>query len=226
MFLVHVVDVNRESLNQAHNRCIATVLSDRHFLTAARCLEDISADRILAISASHGIAQTTIHPAVRVSKHPQFVESDLLRNNLAILEIGQSLDTNIFTRQTIGAMQDGDPCFVHTLISPTARGILAVNIRGHANCSSDNNQLFCSGVLHLDSCLRFVPGSPVLCGDEGTINGVTITNCVTNGSNNTLYFHSTGQFSDWIEEVVSEANSLKKLSFLTLFATFLIILKL
>ena len=83
-------------------------------------------------------------------------------------------------------------------------------------CNSSLPQVFCAVHEGIgDPCLTSSParaGSPVLC-EQGSFDGILLSSGCTIDSQNRVItsYHSIGDFKDWIE-LVSGAESVKKLS--------------
>ncbi|CRL03808.1 CLUMA_CG016422, isoform A [Clunio marinus] len=225
---IHGVVINRDPpTTTTVFRCVGASLSDRHILTAASCLNDIPDTHVPAIQVIPATGNPTIHPVARSLRHPDFLETLGLRNNLVILELenDRRLDTNVFRGQNIGDLHTGISCNLHGFNSSMVAnpGNIAVTTIGPPACIHDNDQLFCSTAPSQEICLQIFGGFPLICGEGGTINAITITNCA--GPLHEIQYHNVGQFRSWIEGVVSGAESLKKLSIAVLFSTFLISLR-
>ncbi|CRL03809.1 CLUMA_CG016402, isoform A [Clunio marinus] len=208
-FLVNVVEMDAVTLANPSMRCIGTVLSSRHILTTATCLLAVPRNRILGIEAQFAVTNSSIHFINRTTRHPDFMNSNRNvealtspRNDIAILEIDNPLNTTIFRPQSIGALETERSCSLFALNTAAANpGAIVVAINRPSTCVYDNNQVFCSIILSVEQCLQVRPGSPVTCGQSGFIGGIVVNNC--SHQNLIIQYHNVGQFRNWIEGVVS-----------------------
>ena len=85
--------VSLKSANGTHI-CGATILSDRHILTAAHCLATVNDRKRIAIHVGmHDLSQpgSMIHQIHRISIHPSYSNNSLYLHDIAIIHLDSSI---------------------------------------------------------------------------------------------------------------------------------------
>lgn len=113
-------------------------------------------------------------------------------------------------------------------LQPSRRDVVA--IYEPRFCRNIYPQAFCSPIdwASQETCSAYA-GSPVVCGENKTVSGVLLGNGFCDGdaawNDQMLTFLSVGEFHEWIEEQISGAEKLAKLSSLLTLSAMLINLK-
>ena len=133
------------------------------------------------------------------------------------LQISGTFNTTAFPAQALGSLKSNSTCSLYGWGgAPEEPFSMTLRIDSPSQCNSSLPQVFCSiNVNGVDPCLPHSParaGSPVLC-NQGSFDGILLSSGCTIDSQNRVItsYHSIGDFKDWIE-LVSGAESVKKLS--------------
>lgn len=103
-----------------------------------------------------------------------------------------------------------------------------VRIRSPQNCNASLPRAFCTQFdAQFPAQCHAILGSPVVCGDGSVVSGFLVGSngeCVSTGNRTELFYHSVGQFQEWIERVTS-AGTTDQISVLLSLSAFLVTLK-
>lgn len=88
-----------------------------------------------------------------------------------------------------------------------------VAVYGSQYCDATSQQVFCSAFAANTTPCTARLGSPVTCGDGSAVAGFLINdrNCTVIGNRYLAYYHSVGEFREWIQQV-SRADVATKIS--------------
>lgn len=191
--------------NVMTGRCFGTVISDRHVLAPASCAR-VPAPLRIAVRHASG-ATATFVSTEHVFIHPRYVEGVVGINNVAVIRIVGTFDTELIPPRILGGLSTnstctlrgwGGPDVIFPLVAPI--GVFAPEF-----CYGSMPQAFCStfDTAHQFPCSSRL-GAPIICGPEGRLDGFVITEnqyCNNFWGRNMLHYHSVEEFRDWIEEV-------------------------
>ncbi|CRL03810.1 CLUMA_CG016967, isoform A [Clunio marinus] len=193
------LELNPESTERVDVRCVGTVLSDRHVLTSgdARCLFP-SENQIMAVLVLQTSGPSKAYTLRRLFRYPD------MQHDIVILEINDRFDLTVFASQTIGTLELGSSCKLFALdslsINPRP---LNVTINESENCEHTRAETFCVNFPGTTlQCTTNFMGTPLVCGDEGVVNGIVVVNACTTFLRLFLA-HNIGHVRDWINGVVS-----------------------
>lgn len=140
------------------------------------------------------------------------------------------LNATEFVPRTLASLTDNTDCrlFGSSETGAALPSYLPVRIRSPQNCNATLPRAFCT---QFDSqfppqCLAIL-GSPVVCGDGLVVSGFLVgsnRDCVRTGDQTELFYHSVGQFQEWIERVTA-AGTTGRISVLLALSALLVTLK-
>lgn len=205
--------------------CSGTVISARHVLAPASCARVPSPLRI-AIRHALGSGATFVSTE-HVFIHPRYVEGTVGINNVAVIRIVGTFDTDLIPPRILGGLSTNSTCNLRGWGGPTNSfyPVVPIGVFAPEFCYGSLPQAFCS-TFDLPQelpCSAFL-GSPVICGHEGRVDGFVLSDnmfCDNVWGRNMLQFHSVEEFRDWIEEV-SGAEATGKVSAVLILSAFAI----
>jgi len=184
-------------------RCNSAIISPRHAIATANCVNVtlpfwLGVRHFITIA---GVTTDTISSVERVSMHPEYIRSQAIEFNIAVIET-----TNVFNVLTpprpLGTLSARSFC---QLLGWGARGVPPrqelVIIFSSLLCDPIHSRLFCS--IYLTSgnpiCAANL-GSPVTCSAQGELAGILINEgtCTSLRLRNTAQYISIGHFTHWI----------------------------
>jgi hypothetical protein len=152
----------------------------------------------------------------KVTIHPGYVRFQTRHNNIAIIKTKDKLDSNRYRILPIrGLTTNSTYSLLDTIIT-------IVTVYGPEFCDQTSPQAFCSKHNFLDSVCLTQTAVPLI-GENAFLDGFLLNEgtCSLELNSYNLYYHSVGDFTDWIREV-SGATMVTKVSILTLVSAMLI----
>lgn len=209
-------------------RCTGVFIRDNHVLTAATCVQDVTAANLLIFSGSADVflnSSATLHRGVAVTTHPNFLSSLPLLNNLAVIEV----DTAI-TRPTplqprwLSAMVQNRFCSIlgwqgfHRITDEETIHLRmhSVPIANSTTCgipggSATWPQAYCTSHIGTESvndvCGGLI-GAPVFCTGSDDVSGIVVRDNFCRERTGAIggSFISVDPFHGWINEVSSSTS--------------------
>lgn len=140
------------------------------------------------------------------------------------------LNATEFPPRTLASLTDNAECrlFGWTENGAELPRYETVRIRSPQNCNASLPRAFCTQFdsQFPDTCSA-VLGSPVVCGNGTVVSGFLVgsnRDCIRTGSQTELFYHSVGQFQEWIERV-SAAGKTGPISILLSLSVLMVTLK-
>ncbi|KAJ5665517.1 trypsin-like cysteine/serine peptidase domain-containing protein [Penicillium maclennaniae] len=212
------------SLQTSSHKCGGSIIDKDHILTAAHCVDGLSADRlrIRAGSNQHASGGKLVKVA-KVTQHSEF-DAKTIKNDIAVLKLASSLEFG----STISAVelpssaddtpQVGTRCSVTGWGSTSAGGgsipanllVAYVNIVDHEKCVEEyvdrhqvDDSMICAGVKFggKDAC-QGDSGGPLVDSSTKKQVGVVSWGFGCGKHSHDGVYASTAAYLDWIQEAV------------------------
>lgn len=226
LFVVHVVSYVTSVNASTIIRCAGTVISDRHVLAPASCVDVPASQKIGIIHALISGWRATETDQVII--HPRYVRGTIGINNVAVVRLWDHLFNPIpVPPRSLGALRTNSTCNLHGWSGAWTnfrRDPIAVFAPQF--CYGSLPQAFCAtfdSVNHVTCTANL--GSPVICGHEGRVDGFMITesfNCDRVWGRTMQSYHSVEEFRDWINEVTQAKAKITKSNLLIVLAVAII----
>jgi hypothetical protein len=152
----------------------------------------------------------------KVTIHPNYNSNQKRSNNIAIIKTKKALDSNQWRALPYRGLTLNT---TYTLLDTLPRSVF---VFGPQLCDAASPQAFCSKYMSQDAACFASPASPLISGNS-YIDGFLINegSCNLESNSYNLYYHSVGDFNEWINEVAG-ATMATKVSIFTLLSAVLI----
>jgi hypothetical protein len=90
-FILNIASYNVPDIDAPVTRCVGSVITNRHIVTTATCVNVDSSQGIIiqAVISNNNETRTTSTLPIRVSKHPDFIENEDNFSNIAVILVIQ-----------------------------------------------------------------------------------------------------------------------------------------
>lgn len=213
--------------------CAGTVINDHNILTTATCVHKFRARHLSVVMGNRNrnikSDNTVIRHIEQITIHPNFTSGDHMFNNLAILELTQSIrDFSLFMQRDRNSHIHSIRLDTHIPLpgefclfigwgfeSPEAYAISAnllfafMPIQSEKCVTNFKSDTFCAGNVNGGAALCHGNlGGPIVC-NNGLLAGIAIddSGCAQEGT--TGYFQTISNYNEWITQVSSAKFSTK-----------------
>lgn len=246
-FIVSIAEYTPPSLTPSTFRCAATVITPSHVLSTAVCA-DVQSPFALSIVIIEVTGTTVIdcelrkshfltkfwfnnflasNPIKRAFIHPDYVRGQNSKANVAVIQGFDNFATQFkLSPMPLGELVTNSTCQLFGWGGAEENPIsYPVVVYGSQFCNQTVPQASCSmfdSPLHL-TCSALT-GSPLVC-NNSRVDGFIVTEGLRcTAESNRLYYHSVGDFREWIEHV-SGAEIKARLSISIILSALVISLK-
>lgn len=204
------MEYSESGFKDSEFRCYATIITKRHVLTTATCIQSIKKDIAISVQSNFpggGGATTTSTSGKFI--HPDFDGSRPYENNLAIVLLGGEFGTPV--PRNLGSLKADTKCSLFGWGgAPEYPQRHEITVLGPSKCEIRKPNTFCSKFqFNTVTTCGARPGSIVTCSEDfSTVDGILLGNISNCTEQNSLEFISVIEHKEWIDKV-SGTNGLQ-----------------